>query len=171
GGFVKFFGKYSLRKFFKGILPAQLIAFSTCSSSGTLPFTVECNEQNLGISKKMTSFVLPLGATINMDGTSLYQGVCVVFVAQVYNIDLTYENYLTILFTGTFASIGTAGIPGGGLIMLSIMLGSVGLPIEGVGLIAGVDRLLDMGRTALNITGDSAVNLVVAKSENEIHGS
>ncbi|MCG8571992.1 MAG: dicarboxylate/amino acid:cation symporter [Spirochaetes bacterium] len=168
GTLVKTIGKFPILKFFKGILPAQIIAFSTTSSSGTLPATIECNENNLGVSKSISSFVLPLGATINMDGTSLYQGVCALFIAQIFGIDLTVGQIITIILTATLASIGTAGVPGAGLIMLSLVLSSVGLPMEGVAIIAGIDRILDMARTTLNITGDSAVNLIVAQTEGEM---
>ncbi len=168
GSLVKILGKLDLLTFFKGIFPAQMLAFSTCSSAGTLPASMECCEEKLGVSRSISSFVLPLGATINMDGTSLYQGVCAVFIAQVYGIDLTMAQLGTIIVTATLASIGTAGIPGAGVIMLGMVLASVGLPLEGVAIIAGVDRILDMARTTLNITGDCAVNYVVAKTENEI---
>jgi len=161
--------KLSPIKFFKGIVSAQSVAFTTTSSSGTLPVTTENTVNNLGVSKPIASFVLPLGATINMDGTALYQGVCVLFVAQVFNIDLTFGNYITIILTSTLASIGTAGVPGAGLIMLSLVLASVGLPIEGIAIIAGIDRILDMARTTVNITGDAMVSVLVAKSEGELN--
>lgn len=160
--------KLSPVRFFKGIVSAQSVAFTTTSSSGTLPVTTNNVVNNLGVSKPIASFVLPLGATINMDGTALYQGVCVLFVAQVFNIDLTFGNYLTIILTSTLASIGTAGVPGAGLIMLSLVLASVGLPIEGIAIIAGIDRILDMARTTVNITGDAMVSVLVAKSEGEL---
>ncbi|MFZ7103571.1 MAG: dicarboxylate/amino acid:cation symporter [Peptococcaceae bacterium] len=165
---VKVMGKISPLTFFKGIFPAQVIAFSTCSSSGTLPATIQCVEENLGVSNETASFVLPLGATINMDGTSLYQGVCALFVAQIYGLDLTLGQQLTIVLTGTLASIGAAGVPGAGLIMLTMVLSSVGLPLEGVALVAGVDRVLDMARTALNVTGDASAAVVVAATENDL---
>ena len=120
------------------------------------------------MSRSVSSFVLPLGATINMDGTALYQGVCAVFIAQAYGVDLTTGQYLTIVLTATLASIGTAGVPGAGLIMLSLVLASVGLPLEGVAIIAGIDRILDMARTALNVAGDCAVSCVIARSEGEL---
>ena len=125
-------------------------------------------ERNLGVSRSVSSFVLPLGTTINMDGTALYQGVCVLFIAQAYGIDLSMAQYITIILTATLASIGTAGVPGAGLIMLSLVLTSVGLPLEGVAIIAGIDRILDMARTTLNITGDSAVAVLIAKSEGQL---
>jgi len=163
---VKFLGNMSPAKFFKGILPAQMIAFSTCSSSATLPVTMKSTQENLGVSKEISSFVLPLGATINMDGTALYQGVCALFVAQVYGIGLSVSQMLVIVLTGTLASIGTAGVPGAGLIMLTLTLQSVGLPLEGIALIAGIDRILDMARTTVNITGDAVASVYVQNSEN-----
>jgi Na+/H+-dicarboxylate symporter len=169
GSLVKFLGKLPFITFFKGIFPAQMVAFSTCSSSGTLPASLECCEDNLGVSRSISSFVLPLGATINMDGTSLYQGVCVVFIAQVFGIDLSLAQIGTIIMTATLASIGTAGVPGAGVIMLGMVLSAVGLPLEGVAIIAGIDRILDMARTTLNITGDCAVNYIVARTEDEVH--
>lgn len=152
-------------KFMKEIFPAQLIAFSTCSSGGTLPVSLKCVQEGLGVSRQVSSFVMPLGATINMDGTALYQGVCALFIAQVYGIDLTMSQYMMIILTGTLASIGTAGVPGAGLIMLTLVLQTVGLPLEGIALIAGIDRVLDMPRTMVNVTGDAAVTVVVGKSE------
>lgn len=169
GGLVKFLSKTPLFSFLKAIFPAQLVAFSTCSSSGTLPASMECCEENLGIDRSISSFVLPLGATINMDGTSLYQGVCVVFVAQMFGVELGVTQLATIVMTATLASIGTAGIPGAGVIMLGMVLSAVGLPLEGVAIVAGVDRILDMARTTLNITGDCAVNLIIASSEKAVH--
>jgi len=163
---VSILGRMSPIKFFKGIFPAQLIAFSTCSSSATLPINMKCTQEKLGVSKEISSFVLPLGATINMDGTALYQGVCALFVAQVYGIDLTFGQMLTIVLTGTLASIGTAGVPGAGLIMLTMVLQSVNLPLEGVALIAGIDRVLDMIRTTVNITGDAVACTYIQQSEN-----
>lgn len=161
-------GKMNPITFFKGIAPAAITAFSTSSSSATLPVTIKNTTENLGVSEKVASFILPLGATINMDGTALYQGVCALFVAQVYGVDLTMAQMGTIVLTATLASIGTAGVPGGGLIMLSMVLQSVGLPLEGVALIAGIDRILDMMRTCINIVGDASCAVVVATTENEI---
>ena len=152
-------------KFIKAFFPAQLIAFSTCSSGGTLPVSLKCLQEGLGVSRQVSSFVMPLGATINMDGTALYQGVCALFIAQVYGIDLTMSQYMMIILTGTLASIGTAGVPGAGLIMLTLVLQTVGLPLEGIALIAGIDRVLDMPRTMVNVTGDAAVCVAVGKSE------
>lgn len=167
-GTLKLLGKFSPIKFFKGIFPAQAIAFTTCSSSATLPVNMQCTEENLGVSKSICSFVLPLGATINMDGTALYQGVCALFIANVYGIELSIAQQVTIVLTATLASIGTAGVPGAGLIMLTMVLQSVGLPLEGLALVGGIDRILDMARTTVNITGDSACAVVIAASENEL---
>lgn len=166
---VKTFAKMSPLTFFKGIFPAQLIAFSTCSSAGTLPVSIKCVEENLGVSKEVSSFVLPLGATINMDGAAIYQGAAALFVAQVYGLDLSLGQQLTVVLTGTLASIGSAGVPGAGLIMLTMVLASVGLPLEGVALVAGVDRILDMARTTVNITGDASAAVIVAASEGELN--
>ena len=164
-GSVSLLGGMSPARFFKGIFPAMLVAFSTCSSNATLPVNMKCTQENLGVNKDIASFCLPLGATVNMDGTALYQGVCALFVAQVYGIDLNMGQYVTIVLTGTLASIGTAGVPGAGLIMLTMVLQSVGLPLEGIALVAGIDRVLDMIRTTVNITGDAAGCVVVQKSE------
>jgi Na+/H+-dicarboxylate symporter len=158
---VKFFANMNPIKFFKGIAPASLVAFSTTSSSGTLPITIKNTEENLGVSRKVSSFVLPLGATINMDGTALYQGVCVLFIAQFFGYDLSIAQQLTIILTATLASIGTAGVPGAGLIMLTMVVTSVGMPVEGIALIAGIDRILDMIRTSVNVTGDASAAVVV----------
>lgn len=168
GGAILIFAKLSPLRFFKGIASAQAVAFTTTSSSGTLPVTLECVQQNLGVSKPISSFVLPLGATINMDGTALYQGVAALFIAQAYGIDLTTGNYITIILTSTLASIGSAGVPGAGLIMLTLVLTSVGLPLDGIALIAGIDRILDMARTTVNVTGDAMVSVLMAKSEGEL---
>ncbi|MEW9798676.1 dicarboxylate/amino acid:cation symporter [Alteromonas sp. CYL-A6] len=147
---------------------AALFAFSTSSSSATLPVTMETARNKLGVGNSVSSFTLPLGATINMDGTAIMQGVATVFIAQVYAVDLTLGDYLMVVLTATLASIGTAGVPGVGLIMLAMVLQQVNLPVEGIALIIGVDRLLDMTRTAVNITGDCMVSLVIAKSEGEL---
>ena len=154
-------GKMNPLKFFKGMLPAIMFAFSSASSVGTLPLNMECTE-NLGASKEVSSFVLPLGATINMDGTAIYQGVCAIFIASCYGINLSLGQMVTIVLTATLASIGTAGVPGAGMVMLSMVLASVGLPIEGIALVAGVDRIFDMGRTTLNITGDASCAVIVS---------
>lgn len=150
--------------FFKGMAPAMVMAFSSASSVGTLPMNMECAEK-LGAKKDVASFVLPLGATINMDGTAIYQGVCAVFIATCYGIDLTLGQMVTIVLTATLASIGTAGVPGSGMVMLAMVLQSVGLPVEGIALVAGVDRIFDMGRTTVNITGDAACSIIVSKLE------
>ena len=165
-GMVAIFVHKSPLWFFKGIKEASLTAFVTRSSSGTLPVTMECCRK-MGVSEKVSSFVLPLGATVNMDGTALYQGVCALFIAQAFGIPLSFGAQLSILVTATLASIGTAGVPGAGLIMLSLVTVQAGLPIEGVAMIAGIDAVLDMIRTCINITGDAAVATVVAKSEGE----
>jgi Na+/H+-dicarboxylate symporter len=165
---VKLFSKLKISTFYKGLRKAQTIAFSTSSSAATLPVNMECCQENLGVSKSITSFVLPLGATINMDGTALYQGVAAVFIAQVFGMDLNLVQQLTIVLTATLASIGTAPVPGVGIIMLIIVLKSVGIPEEGIALILGIDRILDMCRTITNITGDAAVAVAIASSEGEI---
>src|SRR5690606_8131804 len=164
---VKFFANMSPLKFFKGILPASLVAFSSSSSSATLPITIQNTEENLGVSKKVSSFVLPLGATINMDGTALYQGVCVLFIAQFLGVDLSFTQQLVIVLTATLASIGTAGVPGAGLIMLTMVITAVGLPLEALALVAGVDRILDMIRTSVNVTGDASAAVVVQAIEDK----
>ena len=163
-GLVTAFARKSPMWFFRGIKEASLTAFVTRSSAGTLPVTMECCH-NMGVPEKVSSFVLPLGATINMDGTALYQGVCALFIAQAYGIPLNLSAQLGILLTATLGSIGTAGVPGAGLIMLSLVTTQAGLPIEGVAMIAGIDAILDMIRTSLNITGDAAVATVVARTE------
>jgi Na+/H+-dicarboxylate symporter len=146
----------------------MVVAFSTSSSNATLPVTLEVAQTRLGIHERVCSFTLPLGATINMDGTAIMQGVATVFIANVYGVDLAVGDFLTVLLTATLASIGTAGVPGAGIIMLAMVLKSVGLPAEGIGLILGVDRIVDMSRTAVNVTGDLAATAVVAKSEGEL---
>ena len=166
-GMIMIFCKRSPMWYFKGIQEAAITAFVTRSSSGTLPVTLSNVRENLGVSEGVSSFVLPLGATINMDGTALYQGVCALFVAQAFNIPLTLQMQIGIVVTATLASIGTAGVPGAGLIMLTMVLTSVGLPIEGIALVAGIDVILDAARTCLNVTGDTAVCAVVASSEGE----
>lgn len=162
---LKLIVRTSVARFFRGIRPAQLVGFSSSSSSATLPVTIECVTENLGVPQSVSSFTLPLGATINMDGTALYQGVAAVFLAQLYGMDLTLGQQLTIVLTATLASIGTAGVPGAGIITLAIVLRSIGVPLQGIGIILGVDRFLDMCRTAVNITGDAACAAVVASSE------
>jgi Na+/H+-dicarboxylate symporter len=161
---VKTLGHLSPIKFFKGMMPAIMFAFSSASSVGTLPLNLEC-VQKLGADKEIASFVLPLGATINMDGTAIYQGVCSVFIASCFGISLTFSQMLTIVLTATLASIGTAGVPGAGMVMLAMVLQSVGLPVEGIALVAGVDRIFDMGRTVVNITGDASCAIVVSEMQ------
>ncbi|WP_432354177.1 dicarboxylate/amino acid:cation symporter [Sporosarcina sp. A2] len=165
---VKKFAKMSPIKFFKGMAPAAVVAFSTCSSAGTLPVTLKNTQESLGVSKKISSFVLPLGATINMDGTAIYQGVAVVFIAQFYGLELSFLQLLTVVLTAVLASIGAAGVPGAGVIMLAMVLTSVNMPLEGIALIAGIDRILDMFRTTVNILGDASAAVVVAATEDEL---
>lgn len=162
------FAKLSPLQFFKGISPAMIFAYTTASSSATLPISMKRCEENLGVPKSICSFTLPLGATINMDGTAIYQGICAVFIAQIYGIPLPLTAQLTIILTATLASIGTAGVPGAGMIMLGMVLHTVGLPVEGIAIIAGVDRILDMMRTMINVTGDAACSVVVAATEGEL---
>ncbi len=157
---LKIFSNMSLKKFYQGIAPAQLLAFSTSSSGATLPVTMERCEEELGVSEEVSSFVLPLGATINMDGTALYQAVAAVFIAQTLGMDLTLGAQLTIVLTAVLASIGTAAVPGAGIIMLIIILEAIGVPSAGIALILGVDRILDMMRTVTNVTGDASVAVV-----------
>lgn len=161
---VKTMGGMSPLTFFKGMMPAIIFAFSSASSVGTLPINMSCTEK-LGAKKEVASFVLPLGATINMDGTAIYQGVCAIFIASCYGIQLTLPQMITIVLTATLASIGTAGVPGAGMVMLAMVLTSVGLPVDGIALVAGVDRIFDMGRTTVNITGDAACAIVVSNLE------
>ena len=161
---VKTIGGISPLTFFKEMLPAIMFAFSSASSVGTLPINMECTEK-LGTSREISSFILPLGATINMDGTAIYQCVCAIFIASCYGIHLTLPQMLTIIFTATLASIGTAGVPGAGMVMLAMVLTSVGLPVDGIALVAGVDRIFDMGRTTVNITGDASCCVIVSNLE------
>ncbi|MBQ7515989.1 MAG: dicarboxylate/amino acid:cation symporter [Schwartzia sp.] len=167
---AKIGGHVSPGKFFSAMSEAMMLAFTTCSSAATLPVNMKNLQEKLGVSREVTSFVLPLGATINMDGTALYMGVCALFIANVFGVDLTAGQMMMIVFTGTLASIGTAGVPGAGLIMLAMVLQSVGLPIEGLALVAGIDRILDMFRTCLNITGDGAVAIVIDRDEKKREG-
>jgi len=165
---MRIFAGFRITAFMKAILPAQLVAFTTSSSAATLPVTMKQATNELGVSKTIANFVLPVGVTINMDGTSCYQAIAAVFIAQVFGIDLTLIQQLTIVLTATLASIGSPGIPSGSIVMLIIVLNSVGLPVEGLALILGVDRPLDMLRTVVNITGDSTVSSIVARSEGEL---
>ncbi|MCP4050113.1 MAG: dicarboxylate/amino acid:cation symporter [bacterium] len=166
-GAVKIYAKYSPLRFIKHMFPAIATAFSTDSSISTLPVTMDCLERNTGISKKVIGFVTPLGATMNMDGTALFQTVAVMFIAQVYGIDLSFSQQILIAITATLASIGAAGIPSAGLITMAIILKSVNVPLEGLGLILAVDRLLDMFRTTVNVFGDTCCAAIIAKSDGE----
>lgn len=167
GGLLKVVGKLNPLTFFKKFSEVQIFAFSTASSNATLPVNMEVCEKNLGVKNSVASFTIPFGATINMDGTAIMQGVATVFVAQVYGIELGFSGFMMVILTATLASIGTAGVPGVGLVMLAMVFKQVNLPVEGIGLIIGVDRLLDMARTAVNVTGDAVVSCIVAKSENQ----
>ena len=167
GSFIFFLGKLNPITFFIKLRSLAVFAFSTSSSSATMPITLETVRTKLGVRPSIGSFTVPLGATVNMDGTAIMQGIATVFIAQAYNMDLTTMDYLMVILTATLASIGTAGVPGVGLIMLAMVLEQVGLPVEGIALIIGVDRLLDMTRTAVNVCGDAMVSCVVAKSEEE----
>ena len=161
---VRVFTNKKASFFMKGIAPAQLLAFSTSSSAATLPVTMECVEENLGVDKEVASFVLPIGATINMDGTSVYQGVAAVFIAQAFGLDLSLSAQLGVVLTATLASIGTAAVPSAGIVMLVIVLAQAGIPEAGLALIFAIDRPLDMCRTIVNVTGDAAVSMIVGKS-------
>ncbi|MCH6549491.1 MAG: dicarboxylate/amino acid:cation symporter [Proteobacteria bacterium] len=168
GGLIHFISPLSLKQFFRGISPAQLLAFSTSSSAATLPVTMECARENLGVKKEVASFVLPLGATINLDGTAMYQSIAAVFIAQALGMELDFAAQLTIVLTALLASIGAAPVPGAGLIMLVIILEAIGVPSGGVALILGVDRILDMLRTTANVTGDAMVSVLVNATETRI---
>ncbi len=166
--FLVLFIKVNPLKFFNKIKSLMLFAFSTSSSNATIPVTLKTVVDDIGVSRKIASFTVPLGATINMDGTAIMQGVATVFIANAYSIDLSFADYLMVILIATLASIGTAGVPGVGLIMLAMVLDQVGLPVEGIALIIGVDRLLDMLRTVVNVTGDSTISTIVANSENQL---
>lgn len=166
-GILVLFGKYNPIRFFKNFAPTMMVGFSTASSSASLPSSLKSMQETFGVSKSISSFTIPLGNTINMDGTAVMQGVATIFIAQIYGIDLTMGNYVTIILTATLASIGTAGVPGVGVIMLGMVLVQVGLPLEGIGLVMGIDRFVDMFRTMINITGDAVCTLVIAKTEGE----
>ncbi len=168
GGIVRFLAKIPMLRFLRAIRPAQLIAFSTSSSSATLPVSLECAEQNLGVSGSVASFVLPLGSTVNMDGTALYQGVAAIFIAQVFQVHLTLGDQIGIVATATMASVGAAGVPGAGIVTLAMVLSAAGIPAVGIALILGMDRILDMFRTVVNVTGDLAVASAMAASEGEV---
>ncbi len=167
GGFLTVLGRLSMVTFLKKFYSTMLVAFSTASSNATIPVTMKALVDRMGVGRSVASFSVPFGATINMDGTAIMQGVAVVFISQVYGIDLTLSDFLMVIMTATLASVGTAGVPGVGLITLSMVLTQVGLPVEGIALIIGVDRLLDMTRTAVNISGDAIISIIVAKSEDE----
>lgn len=165
---LKLFSGLNPLMFLKKVRNAQVFAFSTASSNATIPVTLRTVTQRLGVNNSVASFTVPFGATINMDGTAIMQGVATVFIANIYNVDLGISGYLTVILMSVLASIGTAGVPGVGLIMLSMVFAQVGLPIEGIGLILGVDRLMDMIRTAVNVSGDAVVSSIVAKSEGKL---
>lgn len=167
-GLLSVLGRLNPIQYLKGIITPAAVAFTTSSSAGTLPASIKASQEELGVSSSISSFVLPLGATINMDGTALYQGVCALFIAQAFGVDLDFADYALIVATSTLASIGTAGVPGAGLIMLSLVLTTVGLPLEGLAIVAGIDRILDMARTTVNVCGDIMVSTLIAKSENEL---
>ncbi len=164
---LKCFSDFELKDFFSGMLPVQVIAFVTCSSAAALPISMQKMQERLKISKEVSGFVLPLGATINMDGNALYQGIVSLFIAQAYGIELAIPVQLMIVLTGTLASIGAAGVPGAGMIVLSTVLMSVGLPVDGIALVAGIDRILDMGRTLTNVTGDAMTACIVEQRVNK----
>lgn len=167
--FIRILAGVKYKDFFRAIFPAQMVAFTTSSSAATLPVTLQQTTNKLGVSKTVANFVLPVGVTINMDGTSCYQAIAAVFIAQVFGLDLTLTQQLTIVLTATLSSIGTPGVPGGSIIMLVIVLSSVGLPAAGLALILGIDRPLDMLRTVVNITGDSTISTIVSKSEGDLN--
>ena len=166
---IRFGANLNPLTFYRRFSPVMAYAFSMASSNATLPITLENVEKRVGVNNEVASFTVPLGATINMDGTAIMQGVATVFISQAYNIDVSMTGYLLVVLTATLASIGTAGVPGVGLITLAMVLTQVGLPVEGIALIIGVDRLLDMLRTAVNVTGDATVSTVVARSENQFN--
>lgn len=168
GLILKAYGRLNPVPFFKGIVDAQMVAFTTTSSAGTLPVTMRCTQENLGVSPSVSSFVLPLGATINMDGTAIYEAIAALFVAQVFGVTLGVGDYVMIVIVATLASIGAAGVPGAGLIMLTLVLTTIGLPLEGLAIVAGIDRILDMARTTVNVTGDAMISTIIAKSEGEL---
>ena len=161
---IKLYANQNLKSFFKGISPAQLLAFSTSSSAATLPVTLECVNKKLKVDKEISSFVLPIGATVNMDGTSIYQAVAAVFIAQAFGIDLSLTSQLGIILTATLASIGTAAVPSAGIVMLVIVLSQAGIPEAGLALVFAIDRPLDMCRTVVNVTGDASISLIISKS-------
>jgi Na+/H+-dicarboxylate symporter len=165
---LKFWARLNPLKFYKKFSEVMLFGFSTASSNATIPVSLEVVEHKIGVNNSVASFTIPFGATINMDGTAIMQGVATVFVSQAYGIDIGLSGYMMVILTATLASIGTAGVPGVGLVMLAMVFNQVGLPVEGIGLIIGVDRLLDMTRTAINVTGDGVVSCIVARVENQL---
>ncbi|MDV3427335.1 MAG: dicarboxylate/amino acid:cation symporter [Bacillota bacterium] len=169
GGLLSLFTKLNPVKFFKKFWPVMVVAFSTSSSNATIPVNIETCTKDLGISKSVTSFTIPLGATVNMDGTAIMQGVAALFIAQMFGINLGFQSQLMIILVATLASIGTAGVPGAGVVMLSMVLQQVGLPLEGIALVLSVDRIVDMARTTVNITGDAVGSIIVANSEGELN--
>jgi len=168
---VRFLAGVKLRRFFKAARPTQLLTFGTSSSSASLPVTMECAQKGLGISKNVSTFVIPVGSTVNMDGTALYQGVAAVFIAQLFNVELAPAQLLQIVAMATLASVGAAGVPGAGMVTLTMVLTSLGLGAEGVAIIMGLDRILDMFRSAVNVTGDLSCTAVVARAQGERPGS
>lgn len=164
-GILKVVANLSPIHYLRALANPAAVAFTTTSSSGTLPVTIRTAHEELGVSREISSFVLPLGTTINMDGTAIYQGVAAIFIAQVFGVSLDVQDYLMIIMTSTLASIGTAGVPGAGLIMLSLVLSTVGLPLEGLAIVAGIDRILDMARTSVNVCGDLMISVLISKSE------
>ena len=162
---IRFYGKIQLKDFFLGIKEALLFSFTTSSSSATIPVTLNCLKKKFHIKDNIASFTVPLGATINMDGTAIMQGIATVFIANFYGIELFFSDFVSIIITATLASIGTAGVPGVGIIMLGMVLNQVGLPLEGIAIVMGVDRFLDMLRTSVNISGDTMVSIVINESE------
>ncbi len=168
GIILRGFGNLKLQPFFKGMRDAIMMAISTCSSAATLPVAMHCAQENLGVSKNISGFVFPLGISMNMNGGAIYQAMSAIFIAHAYGIDFTPYTYVTLVITATFSAIGTAGVPGGGFIMLSAVLAAVGLPLEGLAILAGIDRFRDMMTTTLNILGDAAVTVYIAKQEGEL---
>ncbi|MBR0551560.1 dicarboxylate/amino acid:cation symporter [Stakelama marina] len=168
GGILRFVAKLPIGDFFRGAVDAQAVAYSTASSSATLPVSMRCAQDNLGVSRSLSSFVLSLGATINMDGTAMYLGLATMFGAQIFGIDLSFADYMLIAVTATLGSVGAAGIPGAGLIMMTLVFGVVGVPLQTIAFVAGIDRIMDMMRTATNVTGDLTVTTTVAKMVGEI---
>lgn len=167
-GLLWFFARLHPWPFFRGMSDAIMVAFSTCSSTATLPVSMHCTQENLGVSKNISSFVLPLGSTVNMNGAAIYQGMAAVFIAQAYGIELGWQELITLVVTATLAAVGAAGIPGSGFIMLSVVFSSIGLPLEGLAMLAGIDRIREMGSTVLNILGDAVCAVYVAKQEGEL---